>query len=251
MKRLVLIAVLAAATRAYAEPDAKALYAEGEKLYSAGRYLDAAEKFRTAYEVDPDPAYLFNVAQAYRFGDDCTKAADFYHRFLAKVPAPPNEAKVRAWADEQDACAKLRAAAKPVDVPVLITPGKPMVDEPPGHRRLYAGIASAVVGVAFAGLGVYELGKLGGIEERRTVATGACTAMNVCTVAQYAAIVGPYDDLAQAKQRNGAIALGVGGLAVAAAIYLIATDLDGSAEHAPVGVAATASSAMVYGAWTF
>jgi tetratricopeptide (TPR) repeat protein len=249
MKRLVLLAVLAVASRAHAERDAKAVYADGEKLYAAGRYLDAAEKFRTAYGIDPDPAYLFNVAQAYRFGEDCAKSAEFYHQFLAKVPSPPNAAKIVAWADEQEACARQLAAAKPVTVPVAGR-AKPAVVERPGHARLYAGITTAVVGVALSGLGAYELGRLGGIADRRGAAAAVCTSTNPCTAAEYGAIVKPYDDLASAKQRNGGIGLGVGGLAIATAIYLIATSFDDS-EHPPVGVTATTTTAMVYGTWTF
>jgi tetratricopeptide (TPR) repeat protein len=249
MKRLVLLAVLAVATRAHAEPDAKAVYAEGEKLYAAGRYLDAAEKFRAAYELDPDPAYLFNVAQAYRFGEDCTDSADYYHRFLAKVTSPPNAAKIAAWADEQDACAKKLAATKPVAVPVIV-PDKHPATERPSHSRRYVGIATAIVGLAVAGLGAYEFTRLGAIADRRTVAAGACTVMHQCTVAEYDAIVKPYDDLAGTKQRNGALGLGVGGLAVATAIYLVASSFD-DGEHPPVGVTATTTTAMVYGSWTF
>ena len=250
MKGLVLLAILVGATRAHAEPDAKAIYAEGEKLYAAGRYLDAAEKFHAAFAIDPDPAYLFNIAQAYRFGDDCVKSADFYHQFLAKVPDPPNAVKVRAWTDEQDACAKRVLATRPVEVKV-IGPTKPHEDEPPGHGRLYVGVGAAVVGIAVTALGVYEFGKLGGISDRRTIAAGACTKMNVCSVGDYNLIVGPYDDLASAKQRNGAIAICLGGLAIACAIYLIATGVGGTAEHAPIGVTASASGAMIYGAFAF
>ena len=249
MKRLVLLAILAGGARAHAGPDAKAVYAEGEKLYAAGRYLDAAEKFRAAYELDPDPAYLFNVAQAYRFGEDCAKSADYYHRFLAKVPSPPSVEKVRGWADEQDACAKRQAAAKPVAVPV-VTPDAPVAPVPRGHARLYAGIATAVVGVAAAGVGAYEFTRLGGIADRRGVAAAACTTTSQCTVTEYGAIVRPYDDLAHAKQRNGALGLGLGGLAIASAIYLIATSFEDT-EHLPVGATATTTSAMVYGTWTF
>ncbi len=35
----------------------------------------AAERFELAYELDPDPAYLFNLAQAYRLGNVCAKSA--------------------------------------------------------------------------------------------------------------------------------------------------------------------------------
>ena len=261
MNRLVVIALLVAASRAQADPDAKAKaaasYADGEKLYAAARYLDAAEKFRTAFELDPDPVYLFNVAQAYRFGEDCVKSADFYKRFLDKVPDPPNVAKIRAWYQEQDTCAKAVLAAKP---PLPVEPltrtreGDHIEPAPIAHEsnvRLYAGIGSATAGAVAIVIGVLQVTKLGGIESDRKAAASSCTTTNVCTAAEYTALVQPFDDDAHAHQRNGIIAFSVGGLALGAAVYLIAT-AGGSSEHAaPVSVALGNGGAMAYGSWRF
>src|ERR1700759_212421 len=109
MSRAVIFALLLAATAHADTGKAKEIYAEGEKLYAQGRYLEAAARFRAAYDAEPDPVYLFNVAQAYRFGEDCVQSATYYKQFLEKVPEAPNADKVRGWIDEQDACAKQKA----------------------------------------------------------------------------------------------------------------------------------------------
>ncbi len=251
MKRLAVLAILLLATRAQAAP---ADYAEGEKLYKSGRYLDAAEKFRAAYEAEPDPNFLLDAAQAYRFGEDCEKAADYYRRYLDKVPDAPD---VKTYIAEQDACAKRQAAAKPVPVEKPVVP-----DEHPAHRRhtwLYVGIGSAVVGLAAIALGYYEDSKLDGIVTRRSAAVAHCTSTAVCSLFEYNTTVKPYDELAAAKQRNGIIGYSVGGLGLAFAVYLIVSDATAD-EHAPVDrprrrgsieIVPTRTGAMAFGTWAF
>src|ERR1700679_3405566 len=61
---------------------AAARYAQGQQHFSAGEDLDAADDFEAAYALDHDPVYLYNIAQAYRLGIACARAADFYRKFL-------------------------------------------------------------------------------------------------------------------------------------------------------------------------
>jgi hypothetical protein len=242
VKRLALLAILAA-TRAHAAP---AEFAEGEKLYKAGRYLDAAEKFRVAYEAEADPNFLLDAAQAYRFGEDCAHSAESYRAYLEKMPAAPEAEKIRGYIAEQEACAKRKAAEKPAPVAAPVAVHAP---EAPGHARLYIGIASAIAGGVAIGLGFYEDSKLDGIATRRSASVAHCTQTNICTASEYNATVKPYDDLAAAKQRNGIIGYSVGGLAVAAAVYLIIADL--TPEHGALRIAPTPTGAMAFGTWRF
>src|SRR5437868_2731123 len=91
---------------ARAEPSAKATaaaaYREGQRHYTAGDYPGAAASFLAAYDADPDPVYLFNAAQAFRFAGDCAQAATHYRRFLAAVASAPNLDRVRANLDEME-----------------------------------------------------------------------------------------------------------------------------------------------------
>src|SRR5207248_8579217 len=81
---LALVLVLGAhATHAQPKADADRAYAEGQTLYASGDYLAAAAKFERAYQLDPDPAVLFNIAQAYRLGKDCAHAGSRYRDYLS------------------------------------------------------------------------------------------------------------------------------------------------------------------------
>jgi hypothetical protein len=107
---LTLAAGLAAReARAQPKAEASARFAEGASKYDAADYLGAADKFKDAYASDPDPSYLFNIAQAYRFANDCADAADYYRRFLVAVSQPPNVDKVKGWLRDEEMCARVRA----------------------------------------------------------------------------------------------------------------------------------------------
>jgi hypothetical protein len=69
-------------------------YKKGRTHYDLGRFDDAINEFQQAYELKPDPAYLFNIAQAYRQKGDPAKAVFFYKRYLALYPTAPNKADV-------------------------------------------------------------------------------------------------------------------------------------------------------------
>ncbi|HTR51070.1 MAG TPA: hypothetical protein VMJ10_10220 [Kofleriaceae bacterium] len=92
-------------------------YIDGQALYNGGDYRGAAEKFKLAYDRDPDPVYLFNLAQADRFAKQCSESADAYRRFLAAAPTAPNRDKVEHYIEEMDACAKDQALTPPSPAP--------------------------------------------------------------------------------------------------------------------------------------
>src|SRR5689334_1129174 len=107
--RWLVIVVLLATSVAYAQPakiKAEAAAREGQQRYQAGEFALAAERFELAFSLDPDPAYLFNLAQSYRLGKACAKAAAAYRKLLGLVASGPNTAKVQSYVEEMDACAK-------------------------------------------------------------------------------------------------------------------------------------------------
>ena len=66
--RLVTLALLllsATAFAASAASKANALAKEGDKLYKDGKYKEAAEALKKAYDIDPNPTLIFNIARAY------------------------------------------------------------------------------------------------------------------------------------------------------------------------------------------
>jgi len=152
IRELVIAAVLViGASDAFAQ-SATDEYATGQRLYAAHDYLGAAKHFEAAYRLDPDPAYLFNIAQAYRLGDDCAHAAEWYQRFLDRAQDPPNAAEVRSQLEQQRACAKQKALLAPKQPPP--PPAQPAAGTRDTKRTL-AYVAGGVGVAALAVAGVF------------------------------------------------------------------------------------------------
>jgi hypothetical protein len=118
MKSLVVASLLAPAL-ALAQPKLTAddWYKEGETQYNLGNFEKAAEAFKSGFAAESDdskkPAYLYNVAQAYRQGNKCKDAAFFYKRYLVlkdqdkvKPLKPDKRAEIEQRVSELEECAK-------------------------------------------------------------------------------------------------------------------------------------------------
>ncbi len=66
---------------------AKARFERGQTLYNLGKLDEAIVELEAAYELDPDPRYLLNLAQAHRLRGNRPRALFFYRRYLALSPA--------------------------------------------------------------------------------------------------------------------------------------------------------------------
>jgi tetratricopeptide (TPR) repeat protein len=119
----------------------KAEFSTGKRLYANGDYLGAASHFEAAFRHDPDPAYIFNVGQAYRrraeqkagnIEVDCQKSMAAYKQFLTLIPNPPNRKEADTYIKEMERCAG-KLASEPVDQPPV---DKPPVDKPPVDKPI-------------------------------------------------------------------------------------------------------------------
>jgi hypothetical protein len=137
VKRLVVAAMLVPAL-ALAQPTRTAdeWYKEGETQYNLGDFDKAAEAFKAGFAAESDdskkPAYLYNVAQAYRQGNKCKDAAFFYKRYLVlkdqdsvKPLKPEKRAEIEARIAELEECAKTQTtiASKPPNNTIKPTNG--------------------------------------------------------------------------------------------------------------------------------
>ena len=109
------LAVTFALSTAVAQPAKTAddHYKAGAKQYNLGNFDKAIEEFKQAYAIQDKPAYLYNIAQAYRQLRDCKNALFFYKRFLSlkandtvKPLSPTLKAEIEGRIVELDACAK-------------------------------------------------------------------------------------------------------------------------------------------------
>jgi tetratricopeptide (TPR) repeat protein len=169
--RVVAFVVVFVAGIAHADnPGARAAYERGVKLYRADDFARAAIEFERAYELDPDPAYLFNVAQAHRLAKHCTEAFEAYGKFLEKAPRASNREEAEGYRKELARCAKPPATPREPDPPTpppparqpdpLPRPAEPRdpvpVETPSSNRKLIGSIAigaGSLVAAAGGGIG--------------------------------------------------------------------------------------------------
>lgn len=257
MIRLVVLLLLVGATQVQADPksEAAAAFSDGQRRYVAGEYDSAARQFVIAYSLDPDPAYLFNIAQAYRSGNQCARAAKYYRRFLEVVRDPPNKADVAKFIAEQDACAKTQPPPGPDFVPAtkpepkLVEPKPEPAPEPirptkstgydPGRFRRTLAIPLFVVGAFGIGTGVAIAFRIESLERERE---GLCPDPSVPCEGLMAA---DRDYRSRASTYRAAMISGfvTGGIATAAATYLYITGRQRRRES--VAVMPTRGGALV------
>ena len=227
------------------------LYAEGQQRYAAGDYLVAATLFEAAYALDPDPAYLFNVAQAYRLGNACAKAATSYKAFLAKVSNPPNQAKVQGYLEQSEACARTQTPAAPPPIPVVVTPPPPLPERHPGRGQRIAGLGVAALGVVVLGVAGYYTFKAHDYQnQREELCAKELAAGPTCpwTQAREDADNRLADD-GHTAQTRARIGWGVGGAALIGGVVLYV--LGRSAESANVAIVPSTSGAMAVAGLSF
>ena len=126
MKRItsLVCALLLAPALASAQPKTTdEWYKEGETQYNLGNFTDAIEAFKKAFALETidskKSAYLYNIAQSYRYAKDCSNAQFFYKRFLAlrdsdkdKPLDPKKRAEIEARIKELEDCARQQEAIK-------------------------------------------------------------------------------------------------------------------------------------------
>ena len=66
--------------------DSEAHYDKGKQLYAAKDFVAAVAEFAAARAIDPQPRYVFNLAQAQRMAGQCAEAVTSYEAFLATAP---------------------------------------------------------------------------------------------------------------------------------------------------------------------
>ncbi len=111
---------------------AQLAYDEGTKYYSLRDFPKAIENYRKAYELSPNPAFLYNIAQSYRLSRGYDDALFFYKSFLRNAPDAENRAEVeKRIAEMQLAVDQQNATAKPPNEVVAPDGSKPPAPEPP------------------------------------------------------------------------------------------------------------------------
>jgi tetratricopeptide (TPR) repeat protein len=139
IRALALVALMAGPASGAAEDDrarAARHYQRGVTEYNLGRFDSAIAELSKAYELDPAPILLFNIAQAHWKAGTLEKAVFFYRRFLATSPpatGPEDQRRledVRRRVEELDARLARQAQAPPEPARAPASP--PVRVSPPG-----------------------------------------------------------------------------------------------------------------------
>jgi hypothetical protein len=117
--------------RAAAE-DPKEMFERGMALYALGKYAEAAPLFERAFELKPDPALLYNAAQAHRFMGEKARALELYQSYLRlygnRIPNHDEVVRLveqlkQAIASEQQAATSPPVGTQPPEqTPAVVAP---------------------------------------------------------------------------------------------------------------------------------
>lgn len=163
-----------------ASEDPRALFEKGSALYALGRYSEAAPLFERAFTLKPDPALLYNAAQAYRLMGNQKRALTLYRNYLhlyGDKISNPDEVKRQIAQLEQAIAARERAkTVAPPSVPpssattlvATVPPRKPPLVKRPWFWIVVGG-GAAVVATGLA-VGI-ALGTRGHVDPAPTFGT--------------------------------------------------------------------------------
>lgn len=107
--------------------DARKHYDRATAAFGLGRYADAAKEYEAAFALRPDPALLYNSAQAYRLAGNKQRALELYRNYVRLYGGAPNAEDARKHVADLDLQAAAEAAVPPAaENPVPApTPGSP------------------------------------------------------------------------------------------------------------------------------
>jgi tetratricopeptide (TPR) repeat protein len=202
---------------------AKSEYEAASRHYDLREYAAAIASFRKAYELLPEPLFLFDIAQSYRQLHDCESARGFYKTYLRNLPTADNRAKVEAFITEMDECVRAQPSHV-VDAPTLapaapaasvaqVAPVAPVAPVArPTSRLQIASIVVGLTGVAIAGVGIYFSSDAADqAHQVELLCAGGCAAADVAEL----------DRAGHDANRNAILSYAVGGTAIAAGITML------------------------------
>ncbi len=125
--------------------EAKRHFDEGQVLYLAGRFAEAAVEFEQAFAKKPYAAFLFNEAVCHEKSGDLEKALDRYARYVVSDPnaaeRPDIEKRIDALREQLKAQSALPGATGPAApapvLPAVETRGLVVVESKPSEAAVY------------------------------------------------------------------------------------------------------------------
>jgi tetratricopeptide (TPR) repeat protein len=160
-----LLVLVALAAPARADEDAKALFDQGTALFALHRFAESAAAYEKAFALHPDPALLYNAAQAQRLAGNKRRARDLYESLLRVYgDRIDNRVEITTRIRELDAAlaAEPPPSSSPVTPAAVTTPHADAGAIVRGRERLAgvvllaAGVALVATGGALTGVAVHD-----------------------------------------------------------------------------------------------
>ena len=110
--------------------EARALNDKATAAFALGRFPEAAAEFEKAFELKPDPALLYNAAQAHRLAGNKERALALYQSYLRVYGHGDRRAEAEARVRElKEAIARPAPVSAPP--PPFVAPPPPLASPPP------------------------------------------------------------------------------------------------------------------------
>jgi len=135
--------LLFSASAAMAAQGVDGAYERGLEAARSGRHLEAAEAFKEAYRIDPNPSLLWNAARSASTGGDLVEARRLYMNYMGHPEAKPDKAaQAKGWLEANPEQPAMQGGS----VTVLTRPHETLGNPALGWTLCGLGIAALVGG---------------------------------------------------------------------------------------------------------
>jgi tetratricopeptide (TPR) repeat protein len=111
--------------------DARTHYQRATTHFAVGEFAQAADEYEAAFKLKPDPALLYNAAQAHRLAGNLPKALILYKNYMMLYPKSPNLAAVRQQITKLEEAISAGEKAKFNPPSATAEPGRSVTEPPP------------------------------------------------------------------------------------------------------------------------
>ena len=133
------------------QSEARAYFDKATASFALGHYPVAAENFEKAFELKPDPALLYNAAQAHRLAGNKERALTLYQNYLRLYAKAVRRSEVETRVEELKKAIErdrqLATSPPTTTMPSALPPGPPASDPTVGRAPApVASLAAATSG---------------------------------------------------------------------------------------------------------
>jgi tetratricopeptide (TPR) repeat protein len=117
-----LVLATAGPVQAEGKQDARHHYDQATAAFGLGHFLEAAEHYQAAFSLRPEPALLYDAAQAYRLGGNKPRALELYRNYARLYGNAPNVADARQHAADIERELSAGAENTPAATDAVVVP---------------------------------------------------------------------------------------------------------------------------------